>query len=174
MQHGATDDDDGQRKRFSPRVVVRKFSSSCRESVKRTSEPKPHKNHRFLVPFRIRSSQKSQPQNAANFGFGTLARWLSLAAAPTFAIMALLTGVADNQANMLCAAAQAMSPLNGMAAMYVLMSAFHLAPWLKLVSGRAAGFFQTDGRTAFSDRARNNPALRWSMSRPRAGRRRRR
>src|SRR5215472_18310727 len=30
-------------------------------------------NHTFLVSFRIRSSQKSLPQNAANFGFGTLA-----------------------------------------------------------------------------------------------------
>ena len=127
------------------------------------------------MSFRIRSSQKSQPQNAANFGFGTLAGWLSLAAAPTFAIMALLTGVAGgNQANMLCAAGEALSPLSGMAAMYLLMSAFHLAPWLKLVSGRAAGLFQTGGRTALSDRPRNNPALLWSMSHPRAGRRRRR
>jgi len=31
------------------------------------------RNHRFLVSFRIRSSQRSLPQNAANFGFGTLA-----------------------------------------------------------------------------------------------------
>ena len=44
------------------------------------------------------------------------ADWLSLAAAPTFAAMALLTGVAGNQANMLCAAGQGMSPLSGMAA----------------------------------------------------------
>ena len=108
----------------------------------------PNQNHTriigFLVSFRIRSSQKSQPQNAANSGFGTLANWLSLAAAPTFAIMALLTGVAGNQANMLCAAGQAMSPLNGMAAMYALMSAFHLAPWLKLVAARAGGHLQAD------------------------------
>jgi hypothetical protein len=66
-----------------------------------------------------------------------LAHWLSLAAAPTFAIMALLTvALGDNQANMLCAAGQAMSPLNGMAAMYLLMSAFHLAPWLRLLARR--------------------------------------
>jgi hypothetical protein len=97
------------------------------------------------MSFRIRSSQKSQPQNAANFGFGTLADWLSLAAAPTFAIMALLTGVSGGrEANMLCAAGQAMSPFSGMAAMYLLMSAFHLAPWLKLV-GRAGGQLRTDG-----------------------------
>jgi hypothetical protein len=36
--------------------------------------------------------------------------------------------------DMLCAAAQRASPLSGMAAMYWLMSAFHSAPWLKLIS----------------------------------------
>jgi hypothetical protein len=73
------------------------------------------------------------------------ADWLSLAAAPTFAIMALLTlALGSNQANMLCSAGQAMSPLSGMAAMYLLMSAFHLAPWLKLVSGRAGDHLQAD------------------------------
>ena len=62
------------------------------------------------------------------------ADWLGLAAAPTFAIMALVTSVlGGGQADILCGAA---SPLSGMTAMYVLMSAFHLAPWLKLISGR--------------------------------------
>src|SRR4029077_11299513 len=42
------------------------------ESFKRTSEPKPHWNYRFLVSFRIRSSRKRPPRNVANFGFGTL------------------------------------------------------------------------------------------------------
>jgi hypothetical protein len=64
------------------------------------------------------------------------AGWLSLAAAPTFAIMALLTAVLDGGApDMLCSAMQHASPLSGMVPMYVLMSAFHLAPWLKLISG---------------------------------------
>jgi hypothetical protein len=31
------------------------------------------------------------------------------------------------------------SPLSGMVPMYVLMSAFHLAPWLKLISSRRSG-----------------------------------
>jgi len=62
-------------------------------------------------------------------------RWLSLAAAPTFATMALLTGVAGGGAtDLLCSAAQHASPLGGMIPMYLLMSAFHSAPWLKLVS----------------------------------------
>jgi hypothetical protein len=63
------------------------------------------------------------------------ADWLSLAAAPTFAMMALLTAVSGD-ADMICSAAQDASPLSGMAMMYLLMSAFHSAPWLKLVAGR--------------------------------------
>ena len=67
------------------------------------------------------------------------ADWLSLAAAPTFAIMALLTGVHGGGAlDMLCSASHA-SPLSGMVPMYVLMSAFHSAPWLKLISRRRSG-----------------------------------
>ena len=64
------------------------------------------------------------------------ADWLRLAAAPTFAIMALLTGVGGGPADMLCSATQHASPLNGMVVMYLLMSAFHSAPWLKLISRR--------------------------------------
>jgi hypothetical protein len=67
----------------------------------------------------------------------SVADWLSLAAAPTFAIMALLTGVlGGGPPVMLCATAQNASPLSGMSLMYSLMSAFHLAPWLKLISSR--------------------------------------
>jgi hypothetical protein len=68
------------------------------------------------------------------------ADWISLAAAPTFAIMALLTGVfGGGPMDMLCSAAHEASPLNGMVPMYVLMSAFHLTPWLKLISRRQNG-----------------------------------
>jgi hypothetical protein len=62
------------------------------------------------------------------------ADWLCLAAAPTFAIMALLTGVlGGGRMDMLCSAAQDASPLSGMVPMYLLMSAFHSPPWLKLL-----------------------------------------
>lgn len=74
------------------------------------------------------------------FGNGSAARvaadWLCLAATPTFAIMALLTAVAGGQPDMLCAATQDASPLSGMVPMYLLMSAFHSAPWLKLICSR--------------------------------------
>jgi hypothetical protein len=75
--------------------------------------------------------------NAAALG---AAGWLSLAAAPTFALMALLTDVlGGGPPAMLCSAAPDASPLSGMVPMYLLMSAFHLAPWLKLVSSRRSG-----------------------------------
>lgn len=61
-------------------------------------------------------------------------RWLSLAAAPTFAMMSLLTAIADD-GSALCSAAGP-SALSGMAPMYLLMSAFHLRPWLKWMVAR--------------------------------------
>ena len=68
------------------------------------------------------------------------ADFLYLAAAPTFAIMALLTGILGGvPADGLCSMAGA-SQLGGMMPMYLLMSVFHAAPWLKLIAGR--------GRTA--------------------------
>jgi hypothetical protein len=68
------------------------------------------------------------------------ADWLCLAAAPTFAMMALLTGVlGGGSPEMLCSTAQGASPLSGMVPMYLLMSAFHSAPWLKLISSRRSG-----------------------------------
>jgi hypothetical protein len=69
-------------------------------------------------------------QNAAASG---AASKLGLAASPTFALMALLTsGGSVGSAGMLCSTAD-MSPLSGMPAMYLLMSAFHAGPWLTLI-----------------------------------------
>ena len=75
--------------------------------------------------------------DAVNLG---AAAWLSLAAAPTCALMALLTGIlGGGKPDFLCAAMQDASPLGGMVPMYLLMSAFHLASWLKLFSkGRSS------------------------------------
>jgi hypothetical protein len=72
-----------------------------------------------------------------------MANWLSLAAAPTFAIMALVSSAFGvGQPDMLCSPMQGASLPGGMVPMYLLMSAFHLAPWLKLIStrrGKATG-----------------------------------
>jgi hypothetical protein len=63
----------------------------------------------------------------------SVVRLLSLAATPTFAVMALLAAVhGDGMPDMICSATQGTSPLTGMVPMYLLMSAFHLAPWLRL------------------------------------------
>lgn len=68
---------------------------------------------------------------------GGAAGWLALAAAPTFAIMALITGMSGgSQPDMLCSAMHGGSVLGGMAPMYLLMSLFHAAPWLKLIASR--------------------------------------
>lgn len=65
-----------------------------------------------------------------------LARWLALAATPTFAIMAVLTALfGGGPADMLCAAGRG-SVLGGMVPMYLLMSAFHSAAWLRLLAER--------------------------------------
>ncbi|HTT84191.1 MAG TPA: hypothetical protein VMF67_11970 [Rhizomicrobium sp.] len=62
---------------------------------------------------------------------------LSLAAAPTFATMAFFVAIHGSGApDILCLAARDGSPLTGMVPMYVLMSGFHLPPWLQLISRR--------------------------------------
>jgi hypothetical protein len=63
------------------------------------------------------------------------ASWLALAASPTFALMAW---IAANDAPLiaLCSPGSSILPTGGMAVMYLLMSLFHLAPWLKLASSR--------------------------------------
>ncbi|WP_151118639.1 hypothetical protein [Hypericibacter adhaerens] len=68
----------------------------------------------------------------------SLADGLCLAAAPIFALMALLTSVLGNDpADMICmAAAHGGSPFGSMVSMYWLMSAFHAAPWLRLIARR--------------------------------------
>ena len=68
------------------------------------------------------------------------AAWLSLAAAPTFALMALLTLIfEDASAAALCTTGGPPFRLAGMAPMYLLMAAFHLVPWLRLTANRQIG-----------------------------------
>ena len=59
------------------------------------------------------------------------AGWLALAAAPTFALMALWSAATSGPPDVFCV--QHGPALGGMTAMYLLMSAFHAAPWLRLI-----------------------------------------
>ena len=56
---------------------------------------------------------------------------ITLAASPTFALMAWIA-TKDAPAMALCSSGLTMLPIDGMAAMYLLMCLFHLSPWLKL------------------------------------------
>jgi hypothetical protein len=60
-----------------------------------------------------------------------IAAWLHLAAAPSFAAMGAVTAMLGGGPDMICGQ-HALSP-SGMVPMYLLMSAFHAAPWLKLI-----------------------------------------
>jgi hypothetical protein len=73
-------------------------------------------------------------EDAAAVAVG-LAKWLCLAAEPTFAIMCLLTGLEGSPMDKLCLSGPG-SPLSGMVPMYLFMSAFHSPPWLKLIFGQ--------------------------------------
>jgi len=69
---------------------------------------------------------------------GTMTRhehdWLRLAAAPAFALMALLTSMGDGPMPMICSTDASL--LTGMVPMYALMSIFHAPPWLKLIANQ--------------------------------------
>ena len=67
-----------------------------------------------------------------------VARFLHLAASPTFALMALSTFVLDSGGQDALCGAVGGSGFNGMVPMYLLMTLFHLVPWLKLISRRHA------------------------------------
>ena len=78
--------------------------------------------------------------DSGNHGAGVArvaADWLGLAAAPAFATMALMTGCLGGGADPLCSASGHSSLMSGMIPMYLLMSAFHAGPWLRLIFSRA-------------------------------------
>ena len=78
-------------------------------------------------------------QNRTPFSRLAAADRLSLAAAPAFAGMALLTAVTGDMDAMCGPGAMTSlgAALAGMMPMYLLMSVFHLAPWLRLARGGA-------------------------------------
>ena len=59
---------------------------------------------------------------------------LTLAAAPTFVIMAMWSVVAGGPTDTMCSSGGSALSLNGMSVMYALMVVFHVSPWLTLLS----------------------------------------
>jgi hypothetical protein len=60
--------------------------------------------------------------------------WLGLMAAPAFAMMALITVCLGGGMEPLCSAEGSL--MSGMAPMYLMMSALHVGPWLRLTTSR--------------------------------------
>lgn len=60
---------------------------------------------------------------------------LGLSATPAFALMAFLSSTVSGNGGM-DSAGRWISPLTGMATMYLLMGLFHAPPWLRLLAGR--------------------------------------
>jgi hypothetical protein len=63
------------------------------------------------------------------------ADWLGLAAAPSFATMALMTICLGGGMEPLCLESGHGSLMSGMIPMYLIMSAVHMGPWLRLITG---------------------------------------
>lgn len=72
-----------------------------------------------------------------------VSRRLALAAAPTFAVMAVLAAADGGPGAMFCGAplhGSSQWSLSGMATMYALMSVFHAGPWLTRLGRRAVDY----------------------------------
>jgi hypothetical protein len=84
----------------------------------------------------IESDGNVQTRRDGSLLASSATEWVCLGATPVFALMALLTsvGVLD-MADMHMPMAHGGSLLSGMSLMYLLMSVFHAAPWLRRLSG---------------------------------------
>lgn len=73
---------------------------------------------------------------------------LSLAASPTFAIMALVSAVTGGGSTEMLGIGAHASQMSGMVTMYLLMSAFHATAWIKLIRlGGRDGPWMNQGTT---------------------------
>jgi hypothetical protein len=77
---------------------------------------------------------------------GKAADWIGLAMSPTFAVMAWIAAT-DVPRIALCSSSSNRLPIDSMACMYLLMSLFHVSPWLRLASDRPRRFTHSHSRT---------------------------
>lgn len=82
------------------------------------------------------NTSTAERQGARASDAGNATGLLALTASPVFALMAWITA-SDSGAMALCSTSSDVLPIGGMPAMYLLMSLFHLPPWLKLGARRA-------------------------------------
>jgi hypothetical protein len=73
--------------------------------------------------------------SAGRYRTTAISRFLHLAAAPVFGVMAFLN--AGDRSTMTICASDGGSMLSGMVPMYVLMAIAHLVPWVHLIGGPA-------------------------------------
>lgn len=83
------------------------------------------------MPMRTVTGKVGSPSRLTSKASG----WIGLAATPTFALMAWISA-SGSQDIMMCSGASTFAAVNSMAVMYVLMSLFHLSPWMKLFAAR--------------------------------------
>jgi hypothetical protein len=84
----------------------------------------------------VTTPMAAKPQNAGAWRVHDAAGLIGLAGSPTFALMVWIAAT-DAPRMAICASASDMLPIHGMAWMYLLMSLFHVSPWLKLAARRS-------------------------------------
>jgi hypothetical protein len=81
------------------------------------------------------TSSTANTRNSRPWQARGAAGWLALAASPTFGLMAWIAAN-DAPPHAFRSSGTGILPIGGMPVMYLLMSLFHLSPWLNLPTNR--------------------------------------
>lgn len=82
------------------------------------------------------SSEVNGNPSGSNFSSRSIRGAIGLAAAPTFAAMAVVSGLFQDELAAICSGGSGALPLTGMVWMYILMSVFHVGPWLRVLENQ--------------------------------------